>query len=1117
MSKSSKIGIVLLALVLVVQLFALAAPAAFAEGPAETAAIGWSVKATGSEGHELTLTTSEEVESALGKGFSVDFGKDASGAPVTAPTVADLRRAGVTLTPPAGYVLRTVMIVADGSEAAAESRSLLSIAGAKTDAAGAVVLPAAIFAESYDASAVGAVFNGSGERYTIRIELERVDPAASLTVSYTAGTAAALPSPVAAGGDSVELTIPEGAGSADYTVAALDAQAGSHALTLGKIFTGWKLSFSNGASAIVKGGDKIVLCSSAVLEAQWQDAIIFSFTGGEKEYDGTPLTASYNRYGELKGGDELIVPDSALAPSRTDAGESEATLDLSQVHVMRGEEDVTGEYEFVVRPGTLRIVQRGITFTVSDAAGEYSALPLMPSDYTISSGSLAEGHSATPTYSGQQTLPGTSTGSAVFKIRDGSGNDVSANYNISVINGSITVVPRTEKQKLTVTVKDMEKEYDGASTASGEFELSSGSLLGSDKLAALSFEGGITGVGQGSIKAVFAVKNGESDVTENYEITVVPGKLVVKPRPITITADSATKEFDGTALTKNSYTISSGSLVKGHTLALSISGSQTKVGSSANVISAKSVKVTDPDGKDVTAQYALTLKDGTLTVTSSSSSSALTVTIKSVEKVYDGKALAAKDYEITSGALAEGDKLVPGAFDGELTNVGEKEVKAAFTVKNGETDVTDKYTITVVPGKLTVKARPITITAASASKIYDGSALTRNSWSITSGELVSGHKLTATVVGSQTQTGSSANSISKNSIKITDASGADVTANYAVTTATGTLTVGNNPVKDITLSVGEHSKVYDGKAYRFTGNDIRVTGGTLPAGYSIDATFNPESVTDVGKYDVTIKSVTIRNASGADVTNQFNISRSRGSYTISERELVIETKAANKVYDGEPLTERSTPNITGRVEDHQVTLRITGTQTKVGSSDNTVADVKVTDKTSGADVTKNYAIRYQYGLLTVSDESGTASEGPTWVGGSAGTLFIKLDHDYDGFEGLQIDGKDLDRSVYTSASGSTEIWLKAAYLNTLSDGSHTLKAKYSGGESVETVFSIEGTQTTQTARRGQSGIWLILMLLALLGCLIAAYFLTFGSGKGRRWKRPLLRRGGAHKGGDTNI
>ena len=182
-----------------------------------------------------------------------------------------------------------------------------------------------------------------------------------------------------------------------------------------------------------------------------------------------------------------------------------------------------------------------------------------------------------------------------------------------------------------------------------------------------------------------------------------------------------------------------------------------------------------------------------------------------------------------------------------------------------------------------------------------------------------------------------------------------------------------------------------------------------------------------------------------------------------------------------------------------------------------MADVKITDKDSGADVTKNYAIRYQYGLLTVSDETGAAADGPTWVGGSAGTLFIKLDHDYDGFEGLQVDGKDLDRSAYTSASGSTEIWLKAAYLNTLSGGSHTLTAKYSGGESVDTVFSVEGTQTTQTARRSQSGLWLILMMLvALLGCLIAAYFLVFGSGKGRRWKRPLLRRGGAHKSASDN-
>ena len=164
-------------------------------------------------------------------------------------------------------------------------------------------------------------------------------------------------------------------------------------------------------------------------------------------------------------------------------------------------------------------------------------------------------------------------------------------------------------------------------------------------------------------------------------------------------------------------------------------------------------------------------------------------------------------------------------------------------MKNGDTDVSGKYSITIVPGKLTVKPRPITITAASASKVYDGSALTRSSYSVTSGELVKGHTLKANVVGSQLNPGSSANSISKNSIKITDASGADVTANYAVTTAAGTLTVSSRVVNEITLSVGDRSKIYDGQAKRFTAADVSViAGGPLPVGYTIEASFNPESV-----------------------------------------------------------------------------------------------------------------------------------------------------------------------------------------------------------------------------------------------------------------------------------
>ncbi len=600
--------------------------------------------------------------------------------------------------------------------------------------------------------------------------------------------------------------------------------------------------------------------------------------------------------------------------------------------------------------------------------------------------------------------------------------------------------------------------------------------------------------------------NGSKDVSRNYDITVIPGTLSVRPRAIVLTADSAEKEFDGTALTKDSFAISSGSLVSGHKVTAAVSGSQTSVGSSANRIDAASVKVTDGD-RDVTAQYSIRLVDGTLTVREPGQAASLTITMKSIEKLYDGTPLSSKDYEISSGKLAEGDKLEIREVKGEQTDAGESSVTASFIVKRGKTDVTEAYTITVVPGKLTVKARDITLTAASASKIYDGRALTRDSFTITSGELVKGDKLTASVSGSQTELGSSANAVVRSSIKITDAAGRDVTKNYNVTTAAGTLTVTRDPVTAITLSIGDASKVYDGKPYRFLSTDIKVSSGTLPSGYRIEATFNPESATDVGKYEVTIKNVTIRNASGADVTSQFNITRSKGSLTITERPLVIETKAANKVYDGTALTERSTPNITGRVEGHQVTLRITGSQTKVGSSDNTVSDVKITDKETGADVTKNYAISYQYGKLTVSEASGSKDGTPaySWVSGSAGTLFIKLDHAYDGFEGLQVDGKDLDRSYYSSASGSTEIWLKASYLNTLSSGTHTLKAKYAGGETAETSFAVKGTQSTRTGDSNHLVLWIAIMALALFAAFAAAWYLFLG--KDRRWKKRPVKKG----------
>ena len=85
----------------------------------------------------------------------------------------------------------------------------------------------------------------------------------------------------------------------------------------------------------------------------------------------------------------------------------------------------------------------------------------------------------------------------------------------------------------------------------------------------------------------------------------------ILPTPATLTADSASAECDGTALTKNSYTISG--LAKGDSVeSVTITGSQTGPGGSDNVPSA--AKIVNADGEDVTDCYDITYVNGRLTV-----------------------------------------------------------------------------------------------------------------------------------------------------------------------------------------------------------------------------------------------------------------------------------------------------------------------------------------------------------------------------------------------------------------------------------------------------------------------------------------------------------------------
>ena len=116
--------------------------------------------------------------------------------------------------------------------------------------------------------------------------------------------------------------------------------------------------------------------------------------------------------------------------------------------------------------------------------------------------------------------------------------------------------------------------------------------------------------------------------------------------------------------------------------------------------------------------------------------------------------------------------------------------------------------------KIIIGKRATTCTTASASKDYDGTALTANSGTCTN--LVSGHSATVSASGTITNAGSTANTYNGAVIK----SGTTVvTDNYNITGANGTLTVKPVSAKNPTLTA--YSGTYDGQSHT-----ISVSGGS---------------------------------------------------------------------------------------------------------------------------------------------------------------------------------------------------------------------------------------------------------------------------------------------------
>ncbi len=592
----------------------------------------------------------------------------------------------------------------------------------------------------------------------------------------------------------------------------------------------------------VKGNYNIVPVSGTVTievpDPSWIPLTI-TIKSGSWTYDGTAHTLHEYEVSGLTDGDVIDSTTWKSTSTITNVGRVDNEIETIVIKDADGNVVNGNKYAVTYKAGTLEVKAKMLTITAvtgtvkTDGKTEIAAASLSMEDGTYKNGykqeGLLSGHILSGDFvtgSGTKTF-NTGIDTAKVEIKNGDGKDVKGNYEIKTVAGKVTIdAPEETGIKLTITTKDGSWTYDGKAHSVPEYEVKG--LKDGDVIAKVTFKktASITDVGKADNEiesVVINTKDGQEVAAGKYAITYKNGTLEVKQKDLKITAISGTFTTDGTkVVTASSLATEDGTfrngykaegLINGHTLSGSfVTGSDTK--SFQSNIDTSKVTVKDSDGKDVSKNYKITGVAGTITIVVPQKTNVpLTVTAKSGSWVYDGTGHTLYEYEVNG--LVDGDKVEKVTFkaSAKITNVGTQANEIEGVViksSSGAAVAGTKYSITYKPGTLTVTKFPITLTAESASKDYDGTALVNKNVKATA-LANSSHKLSAgfeikdsngnTIKNSPVNVGTYTKKITN--VVITDGSN-DVTANYDVTTVDGTLTI---------LAAGSSSTDTPGTAY----------------------------------------------------------------------------------------------------------------------------------------------------------------------------------------------------------------------------------------------------------------------------------------------------------------
>lgn len=346
--------------------------------------------------------------------------------------------------------------------------------------------------------------------------------------------------------------------------------------------------------------------------------------------------------------------------------------------VMSGDNVVTSNYEITYVYGTIQITTRRITLQTDGGSWTYDGLAHSAPNFDCVSGSVVDGQQivATSDWLAVTTIADTGTRGvdnantfAIFADE----KDVSDNYAIVVVYGSLYIVPR----EITVCTENGMWVYDGQKHEHTYWSMEA-------------LTQGTLAEGQTIVVTVLGAVTNVWDTYEGNnvcEVTVFDGN----GKPLAITEDDyeiSETESENLANCRVEVVWLAEKFVDAGTI------TPDQINERAEV------HVYDQDGNDITKQCVVDFVGSTLMIHKRS----ITITAVSESKIYDGTPLKATTFVVSSGELAEGDVLIVTST-AEITRPGVVVISIDDTnveITRGENSARDNYEITYVDGILTV-------------------------------------------------------------------------------------------------------------------------------------------------------------------------------------------------------------------------------------------------------------------------------------------------------------------------------------------------------------------------------------------------------------------------------